>query len=151
MPSGLAFFLGCFVLLELVATAYVCVDPRLFLRTDDLKNDASSTPLEAAARRQRIVREESPDPNPFWARILLLMQINQRSDACQPLHNHHQKKNIVLQNMQNQNMNLVLSTDAKPRLKWTPEASSAVRRGCQPARKGRQGHTKEFDEDDGNS
>ena len=26
-----------------------------------------------------------------------------------------------LQNMQNQNMNLVLSTDAKPRLKWTPE------------------------------
>ncbi|KAM1310014.1 hypothetical protein PS2_006654 [Malus domestica] len=53
--------------------------------------------------------------------------------------------------MQNQNMNLVLSTDAKPRLKWTPEASSAVRRGCQPARRGRQGHTKEFDEDDGNS
>ncbi|KAM1960766.1 hypothetical protein FF2_020809 [Malus domestica] len=28
---------------------------------------------------------------------------------------------MVLQNMQNQNMNLVLSTDAKPRLKWTPE------------------------------
>ncbi|PQQ19544.1 uncharacterized protein Pyn_07360 [Prunus yedoensis var. nudiflora] len=27
----------------------------------------------------------------------------------------------LLQNMQNQNMNLVLSTDAKPRLKWTPE------------------------------
>ncbi|KAK6922010.1 SANT/Myb domain [Dillenia turbinata] len=26
-----------------------------------------------------------------------------------------------LQNMQNQDMNLVLSTDAKPRLKWTPE------------------------------
>ncbi|XVE85845.1 hypothetical protein DITRI_Ditri17bG0124100 [Diplodiscus trichospermus] len=26
-----------------------------------------------------------------------------------------------LQNMQNENMNLVLSTDAKPRLKWTPE------------------------------
>lgn len=26
-----------------------------------------------------------------------------------------------LQNLQNQNMNLVLSTDAKPRLKWTPE------------------------------
>ncbi|XWS34115.1 hypothetical protein CRYUN_Cryun21dG0012000 [Craigia yunnanensis] len=26
-----------------------------------------------------------------------------------------------LQNIQNQNMNLVLSTDAKPRLKWTPE------------------------------
>ncbi|XVF85914.1 hypothetical protein PTKIN_Ptkin17bG0155900 [Pterospermum kingtungense] len=26
-----------------------------------------------------------------------------------------------LQNMQNQNMSLVLSTDAKPRLKWTPE------------------------------
>ncbi|KAJ7943462.1 MYB-like transcription factor family protein [Quillaja saponaria] len=26
-----------------------------------------------------------------------------------------------LQNMQNQSMNLVLSTDAKPRLKWTPE------------------------------
>ncbi|KAM1600224.1 hypothetical protein TB2_024028 [Malus domestica] len=92
MPSGLAFFLGCFVLLESVATAYVCVDPRLFLRTDDLKNDASSTPLEAAARRQRIVREESPDPNPFWARILPLTQINQRSDACQPLHNHHKKK-----------------------------------------------------------
>lgn len=23
--------------------------------------------------------------------------------------------------LQNQNMNLVLSTDAKPRLKWTPE------------------------------
>ncbi|KAM2945819.1 hypothetical protein COP2_028690 [Malus domestica] len=92
MPSGLAFFLGCFVLLESVATTYVCVDPRLFLRTDDLKNDASSTPLEAAARRQRIVREESPDPNPFWAWILPLTQINQRSNACQPLHNHHQKK-----------------------------------------------------------
>ncbi|KAM1293819.1 hypothetical protein ACFX2H_013823 [Malus domestica] len=30
-------------------------------------------------------------------------------------------------------------------------ASSAIRRGCQSARKGRQGHTKEFDEDDGNS
>ncbi|CAN6550527.1 unnamed protein product [Malus baccata var. baccata] len=28
---------------------------------------------------------------------------------------------MVHQNMQNQNMNLVLSTDAKPRLKWTPE------------------------------
>ncbi|XP_022734927.1 myb family transcription factor PHL8-like [Durio zibethinus] len=26
-----------------------------------------------------------------------------------------------LQNMQNQNMNLIMSTDAKPRLKWTPE------------------------------
>lgn len=26
-----------------------------------------------------------------------------------------------LQNVQNQNMRLVLSTDAKPRLKWTPE------------------------------
>ncbi|XP_039065220.1 myb-related protein 2-like [Hibiscus syriacus] len=26
-----------------------------------------------------------------------------------------------LQNMQNHDMNLVLSTDAKPRLKWTPE------------------------------
>ena len=26
-----------------------------------------------------------------------------------------------LQNMQSQDMNLVLSTDAKPRLKWTPE------------------------------
>ncbi|MFQ6649632.1 hypothetical protein Gotur_023576 [Gossypium turneri] len=29
--------------------------------------------------------------------------------------------NLVLQNTQNQRMNLVLSTDAKPRLKWTPE------------------------------
>lgn len=26
-----------------------------------------------------------------------------------------------LQNMQTQDMNLVLSTDAKPRLKWTPD------------------------------
>jgi len=26
-----------------------------------------------------------------------------------------------LQNVQNQSMRLVLSTDAKPRLKWTPE------------------------------
>jgi len=26
-----------------------------------------------------------------------------------------------LQNMQNQSMHFVLSTDAKPRLKWTPE------------------------------
>ncbi|KAM0999355.1 hypothetical protein FF1_006066 [Malus domestica] len=91
MPSGLVFFLGCFVLLESVATAYVCFNLRLFLRTDDLENDASSTPLEAAARRQCIVREESPDPNPFWTRILPLTQINQRSDACQPLHNHHYK------------------------------------------------------------
>ncbi|KAM2938061.1 hypothetical protein FF1_037899 [Malus domestica] len=91
MPSGLVFFLGCFVLLESVATAYVCFDPRLFLRIDDLENDANSTPLEAAARRQRIVREESPDPNPFWTRILPLTQINQRSDEYQPLHNHHYK------------------------------------------------------------
>ncbi|KAG8498848.1 hypothetical protein CXB51_005233 [Gossypium anomalum] len=30
-------------------------------------------------------------------------------------------QNLALHNMQNQDMNLVLSTDAKPRLKWTPE------------------------------
>ncbi|CAL9016145.1 unnamed protein product, partial [Prunus brigantina] len=33
----------------------------------------------------------------------------------------HNTKMGLLQNMQNQNMNLVLSTDAKPALKWTAE------------------------------
>lgn len=28
---------------------------------------------------------------------------------------------MALQNIQNQDMSLVLSSDAKPRLKWTPE------------------------------
>lgn len=32
-----------------------------------------------------------------------------------------QKQQMDLQNVQNQSMSLVLSTDAKPRLKWTPE------------------------------
>ncbi|CAL8995006.1 unnamed protein product, partial [Prunus brigantina] len=41
--------------------------------------------------------------------------------CCRLLSLIHNTKMGMLQNMQNQNMNLVLSTDAKPRLKWTPE------------------------------